>query len=226
MLELQTEVALSLNREGKRSEGETWKKKKKRRARGPDVDPERLLRSPGSSWAEDRPPGFVCAAPEVQRVASGGLLSTPSGPSARASLLLFNIHLEKLNLASWKPARRVEFLATSKVLHFPHPGPRCCDFLWFQRLESLVPACLPSNLRRPFTPTPTRPEGGAVAPRAGGGGPAQEHLPGRSPEKSPRQTPGCPGSLRWRWRRQLAVPPEPEGERGMETSWKTPATHS
>lgn len=55
-----------------------------------------------------------------------GLLSTPSGPGESRSLLLFNIHLEKLNLASWKPAHRVKFLATSKVFHFPGPA-----MLWF-----------------------------------------------------------------------------------------------
>lgn len=47
----------------------------------------------------------------------------PSGPSAESrSLFLFNLHLEKLNLASWKPARRVKFLATSRVFHFPAPA--------------------------------------------------------------------------------------------------------
>lgn len=55
-----------------------------------------------------------------------GLLSTHSGPAESRSLLLFNIHLEKLNLASWKPAHRVKFLATSKVFHFPGPA-----MLWF-----------------------------------------------------------------------------------------------
>lgn len=51
---------------------------------------------------------------------------TPAPPSLARSLLLFNIHLEKLNLASWKPAHRVKFLATSKVFHFPGPA-----MLWF-----------------------------------------------------------------------------------------------
>lgn len=44
----------------------------------------------------------------------------PSGPSAESrSLLFFNIQLEQLNLASWKPAHRLSFLAASDVFHSP-----------------------------------------------------------------------------------------------------------
>lgn len=104
-----TEVASSLRR-GEQGEGQ-----RERRSR----------RGPGGCAAVGRRAG--------ERALRGGSLlpaglppPTPAPPRLARSLLLFNIHLEKLNLASWKPAHRVKFLATSKVFHFPGPA-----MLWF-----------------------------------------------------------------------------------------------
>lgn len=154
--------------------------------------------------------------------ASGGLLSTHSGPAESRSLLLFNIHLEKLNLASWKPAHRVKFLATSKVFHFPGPA-----MLWFPLVEASEQPGSRACLAFPSTATRLPPcarrgrKEGPWRPRQA----AQRRLGSTCPGRAPRSHPAgvqCPVSLRWQ--RQPAVPAQAESERGLETSWKIPAT--
>lgn len=132
------------------------------------------------------------------RSASGGLVPTPAAPPP-ASLLLFNIHLEKLNLASWKPALRVKFLATCKVFRFPRRA----------------------MLRAPSVPASEKPRSCGPASLslhpnsdwAGGssGTPAQ-----RTPEESPCRRPGVPSACgdRGSW----PSPPKPRGRAG----WRLP----
>ena len=133
---------------------------------------ERLLRSPGSSGPRTGRRGFVRWL-EVRRAAASGAFSPPppAPPPGLVSLLLFNIHLEKLNLASWKPAHRIKFLETSRVFHFPRPAMLRFPLVGaFENPGSCLTAFPTLYLCRPFTPTLTRPEGGAVAPQAGAEG--------------------------------------------------------
>ena len=98
----------------------------KRRERGPDVGLERLPRSPGSCGRGPAGRGFVrwllrCGGEWLPAPSLHPL--QPLRPGLLVWLLLFNIHLEKLNLASWKPAHRVKFLATRRVFHSaPRPA--------------------------------------------------------------------------------------------------------
>lgn len=78
------------------------------------------------------------------------LLSTPSSPSA-GWLLLCNIHLETLNLASWKPAQS-QIPGDFQSLSF-FPG-RDATFLWFESLQSLVLPCLPPAPSPALQPQP------------------------------------------------------------------------
>lgn len=76
-------------------------------------------RSPGVLRPRTGRRGLCALAPEVRPSGFRRLLSTlqPLRPGLLVWLLLFNIHLEKLNLASWKPAHRVKFLADCAVFH-------------------------------------------------------------------------------------------------------------
>lgn len=69
-------------------------------------------------------------------------------------------------------------------------------FLWFEPLQSLVPACLPAwaPLRSagPCAQPPAWPEGEVVAPRLAATGKVQEHLPGRAGEMPLQMCPGVP----------------------------------
>lgn len=173
MFVLQTEVALSLDAADRERRGE-GEKERGEAARGrPWASQGAAARSPRPRRAgRRRCLAGLCA--EVRRRLPAGPSLHPSGPSAEArSLRFFNIHLEKLNLASWKAAHRVKFLATSKVFHFPAPA-----MLRFPPVSAAEKpdswACLtflPAH--RPRYLDPTWREGGAVSPQAGGPGKAQ-----------------------------------------------------
>lgn len=110
---------------------------------------------PGSSaWPSVRWP----QPSSVQRTASGSTSSLrPLQAPPLESGCSLNIHLEMPNLGSWKPTRRVKFLATSKVFQF-FPVERCCDSSWvFKRLKSLLPECQPHRTLGSRISTPPHP---------------------------------------------------------------------
>lgn len=122
--------------------------------RGPDVGREPPA-APGSR--PDRRLGFVRA----RRLQRGSVwlpaaCSPPPLAPPPGLQLLFNIHLEELNLASWKPAHS-QIPGDFQSLSFSPARDAMLRFLWLERFKSLVPACLP---RLPcaagaLQPTPT-----------------------------------------------------------------------
>lgn len=156
----------------------------------------------------------------------------PLRPGLLVWLLLFNIHLEKLNLASWKPAHRVKFLATRRVFHSAPPGRDAAISSGLSLCKAwFLPACppgLPSASAGPAPQPPAWPEGEVVAPQAGCHGEGSGTPAGDEPEKCPsadapvsRQPAGTEEATE-----ELAGPPRPRGERGKETSWKIPTPGS
>lgn len=147
-----------------------------RRDRGREIEARR--RGGGRTWAAGLPqprgpgrtglPSGLCA-PGGSRGAACERLPAAFSPPPPAPppglLLLFNIHLEKLNLASWKPA------------HSQIPGD-------FQSLSFSRPAMLDPLVAKPRSRVPASACGPAAHPRPqtrppppGGGGRAPEHLP-------------------------------------------------
>lgn len=193
------------------------------------VDLERLPQSRGPP-SEDRE-GFVAVAPRC----GGEWLPAPSlhplqplRPGAFLSGCSFLI-------STWKATSLLETSSQSQItaafrsLSFRPPGPRCCDFLWFEPLQSLVPACLPAwaplRLPRALRPSGLAGRKCEVAPQAGCHEEVQEHLPGTSRRNAPLQVPGVPSACWDRGGDRGAG--RPTGREGRKrTSWKIPTPGS
>lgn len=168
----QTEVALSL-----------WiGREKSRRPRGTGGGTGGGREAPAAPVRPARL-GFVRA-----RAGSGGAgcsgrlpaFSPPPPAPPPGLLLLFNIHLEKLNLASWKPARS-QIPGDFQSLSFS-PA-REATFPLAEAFEKSPVAASPSLAARP-DPSP------CWAPRGG-------RRPGRAPEHLPQRAPwSCPWGCR------------------------------
>lgn len=122
--------------------------------------------------------------PSSMQLPAAPPLSAPSSPRRWSLAVPFNIHLEMPNLGSWKPTRRVKFLATSKVFHFP-PVQRRCDFQTFKKPVSCVPAS-PYSAGLDLSPTTCNLSGqAAVTSQTGGLREGSRYLPQTNPEKVP-----------------------------------------